>query len=189
MKRILFLSIFLILLAVAIYFAQVKSVGSFEECVKAGYPVMETYPPQCKTPDGKSFTQQQSPTVTKTFTGDKVTFQHPSQWNPKEGEEKMGSIGQTIYLGIPEIESDQEMGFSAVPLSEINTNDISRQEQFIIKGQQWIKWIRKGEGYTSYDYYAQKGDDNPFGIHVTVGEENKELENQLDNVVRSLIFK
>jgi len=30
-------------------------VKNFDECLKAGYPVMESYPRQCKTPDGKIF--------------------------------------------------------------------------------------------------------------------------------------
>jgi hypothetical protein len=34
----------------------VSSVNSFEDCVKAGYPIMESYPPQCRTPDGRTFT-------------------------------------------------------------------------------------------------------------------------------------
>src|SRR3989344_4173501 len=32
-------------------------VTNFEECVKAGYPILETYPEQCRTPDGRSFAQ------------------------------------------------------------------------------------------------------------------------------------
>ncbi|MFA6492629.1 MAG: hypothetical protein WCV58_00565 [Patescibacteria group bacterium] len=32
-------------------------VTNFEECAKL-YPVIETYPEQCKTPDGKSFTKK-----------------------------------------------------------------------------------------------------------------------------------
>ena len=32
-------------------------INSFEECVNAGYPVMESYPRQCATPDGRSFTE------------------------------------------------------------------------------------------------------------------------------------
>ncbi len=32
-------------------------VTSFEDCVSAGYPVLESYPEQCKTSDGKSFTR------------------------------------------------------------------------------------------------------------------------------------
>ena len=32
-------------------------VQGFDDCVKAGYPVLESYPRQCKTPDGKTFTE------------------------------------------------------------------------------------------------------------------------------------
>lgn len=30
-------------------------INSFQECVLAGYPVLESYPRQCRTPDGKTF--------------------------------------------------------------------------------------------------------------------------------------
>lgn len=32
-------------------------ITNFEECAKAGYPILETYPEQCRTPDGRSFTK------------------------------------------------------------------------------------------------------------------------------------
>ncbi|GAI55743.1 unnamed protein product, partial [marine sediment metagenome] len=35
----------------------VPEVYSFNDCIKAGYPVMESYPRQCKTPDGRTFTE------------------------------------------------------------------------------------------------------------------------------------
>lgn len=35
--------------------ARALLVTSFEECVAAGNPVMETYPPQCRTKDGRLF--------------------------------------------------------------------------------------------------------------------------------------
>lgn len=35
----------------------VYSVNSFEECAAAGYPVMESYPRQCRTPDGRTFVE------------------------------------------------------------------------------------------------------------------------------------
>lgn len=34
-----------------------KKITSFEECATAGYPVMESYPRQCRTPKGDSFTE------------------------------------------------------------------------------------------------------------------------------------
>lgn len=37
--------------------APTPTVSNFEECAAAGYPVMESYPRQCRTPDGKIFTE------------------------------------------------------------------------------------------------------------------------------------
>jgi hypothetical protein len=34
-----------------------SEVKNFEDCVKAGYPVLESFPRQCRTPDGKVFTE------------------------------------------------------------------------------------------------------------------------------------
>ncbi|MBA3551132.1 hypothetical protein H0W32_02915 [Patescibacteria group bacterium] len=33
------------------------SIASFQECIDAGYPAMESYPRQCKTPDNRTFTE------------------------------------------------------------------------------------------------------------------------------------
>ena len=35
-----------------------KTIASFADCAAAGYPVLESYPRQCKTPDGNSFTEE-----------------------------------------------------------------------------------------------------------------------------------
>lgn len=39
-------------------YIEAKSVSNFEECVARGYPVMESYPEQCKTPDGRLFIRE-----------------------------------------------------------------------------------------------------------------------------------
>ena len=39
---------------------------SFEDCVKAGYPVMESYPRQCKTPDGRTYAEELPEQITYT---------------------------------------------------------------------------------------------------------------------------
>jgi hypothetical protein len=53
---------FVILLAISsIYFLhnqKVKSINSFAECAAAGYPIAESYPEQCFTPDGRGFTKE-----------------------------------------------------------------------------------------------------------------------------------
>lgn len=63
-KKIFIFLIVVILGGTAVYFTVFKSgeapipdINSFEECVSAGYPVLESYPRQCKTPDGKTFTE------------------------------------------------------------------------------------------------------------------------------------
>ena len=49
---------------------------SYPQCVAAGYPILETYPEQCRTPDGRTFTnpdaspQTPPPTPTPTPTGE-----------------------------------------------------------------------------------------------------------------------
>lgn len=36
------------------------SISSYEECIAAGYPALESYPEQCRTPDGKHFVRKLS---------------------------------------------------------------------------------------------------------------------------------
>ena len=57
--------ILIVLLIITVYYAPSLSyinggltTKNFEECVAAGYPVMESYPRQCRTPDGKVFVEQ-----------------------------------------------------------------------------------------------------------------------------------
>lgn len=35
-----------------------NDINSFEECAAAGYPIMETYPDQCRAPDGRVFVRE-----------------------------------------------------------------------------------------------------------------------------------
>ena len=36
----------------------ISEIKSFEECAKAGYPTLESYPRQCNSPDGQTFTEK-----------------------------------------------------------------------------------------------------------------------------------
>lgn len=36
----------------------VAPISNFEECKRAGYPIMEKYPEECATPDGRSFVNE-----------------------------------------------------------------------------------------------------------------------------------
>lgn len=62
-KRILFVLVILsaiVAILVGMYtFTKtdvVDAIDSFKECAAAGYPIMESYPEQCATPDGRTFT-------------------------------------------------------------------------------------------------------------------------------------
>jgi len=35
----------------------IAEVSNFEECAAKGYPILESYPSQCKTPDGRTFAE------------------------------------------------------------------------------------------------------------------------------------
>lgn len=41
-----------------------SSIKSFGDCARAGYPVMESYPRQCRTPDGRLFAEEITPPIT-----------------------------------------------------------------------------------------------------------------------------
>ncbi len=53
------------------------SIINFDDCVAAGYPVLESFPEQCKTPDGRTFvgtsTPQTTPVATTTPIGTGTT--------------------------------------------------------------------------------------------------------------------
>ena len=47
---------------------RVASITNFDECAAAGYPIMESYPEQCRVPDGRTFVNESqiapsSPTI------------------------------------------------------------------------------------------------------------------------------
>lgn len=37
---------------------QLEKISNFKECVAAGYPIAESYPAQCFTPDGRGFIEE-----------------------------------------------------------------------------------------------------------------------------------
>ncbi len=43
-----------------------QSILSFEDCAQAGYPVLESHPRQCKTPDGRTYAEEIPEKITYT---------------------------------------------------------------------------------------------------------------------------
>lgn len=62
-RNIKLMGVFIAMLIVGVLIWQTKnkaktqSINSFEECAAAGYPIMESYPERCNTPDGRTFTR------------------------------------------------------------------------------------------------------------------------------------
>ena len=67
MKKLLFFTLLLVISFVIFVILEFElypqeplpeeSVSSFQECIEKGYPVMESYPRQCRTPSGEIFTE------------------------------------------------------------------------------------------------------------------------------------
>ena len=76
--------------------SRIQSISTFEECAQAGYPIMESYPEQCKTPDGRNFTKQisaHSDLQSETISEIGLSLQHPKNLVfRKEIADNAGSI-------------------------------------------------------------------------------------------------
>jgi len=64
MKKFILFGILIIIIIVGLVgwdYKRIKEAGNivtnFEECADRGYPILESYPRQCKTPDGKTFVE------------------------------------------------------------------------------------------------------------------------------------
>jgi hypothetical protein len=77
---------------------RISKISNFEECAQAGYPIMESYPEQCKVPNGKTFTKQvttqpQIELQQQTIEEIGLSFQHPKDLiYRKEIADNQGSI-------------------------------------------------------------------------------------------------
>ena len=64
MKRKIFFLVILLSVFVSCFYLfkkekkTIKTVDSFEECVEEGYPILQTYPETCQTPDGRIFEKE-----------------------------------------------------------------------------------------------------------------------------------
>jgi hypothetical protein len=63
MKKIILIVVIIALVIFGIYYfnsvkkEKITEISSFEECVEAGYPVMESYPRKCQVPEGDLFSE------------------------------------------------------------------------------------------------------------------------------------
>lgn len=80
---------------------KIAQVNSFEDCVAAGYPVMESMPQKCRTPDGRNFTDKilvppLQPEDISTSSG-QLSTPDPNA-TPQPGGEKITIEGEVVCL-------------------------------------------------------------------------------------------
>lgn len=82
-------------------------ITSFEECAEAGYPVMESYPRQCRTAEGKLFVETIPTSSTSTDPGVSTSTQSMLQyrWAERNGVVVADQpIGRTVVVSAVHVE-------------------------------------------------------------------------------------
>lgn len=74
------LGVLLIILGLFLGYKYIRTsqINSFEECVAQGYPILEIYPEQCTTPDGRNFTKEIKSNPILPVESDDVLIYHPT---------------------------------------------------------------------------------------------------------------
>lgn len=74
---------FLVIIVVILYFRNGGTIDNFEKCAAAGYPILDSYPEQCRTPEGKSFTKPYAIGDSVTYIGTLVCLPHKDTRGPQ----------------------------------------------------------------------------------------------------------
>lgn len=119
-----------ILGAAAGYFAGTErrdsqSIDSYEECVAAGYPIMESYPAQCAVPGGESFTQD----ILTTLEGKVVCLPHKNTDGPQTLECATGLLADDgKYYALQSEDPDNSLASRAGSDKRVRVTGVLRQE-------------------------------------------------------------
>ena len=82
-KRFIYFFVVVLVVATGVFYSLKNDrpnlqVLSFDDCILAGYPVLESYPRQCKTPDGRVFAEEITPPITyNNATADLIQIELP----------------------------------------------------------------------------------------------------------------
>ena len=122
------IAVFIALLVVGVLIWQTKNkaksqnINSFEECAAAGYPIMESYPERCNTPDGRTFTKNvtaQTGWQEQTVEEIGLTFSYPGDLNfRKEIGDNAGNIRTVAFYVEKGDENNPEYQLYALYLAD-----------------------------------------------------------------------
>lgn len=125
------------------------------------------------------------------YSGETIRFRYPEQWKPESTTPFGGAVVEQIKLNIPGA-SDDNVSYTVTSMDMIKPDDIVEEDDIVINDRSWKKWVRKGENYVSYDIYTKDdlnvSEAESFGIHVTLEEENKEIEEELITLTSTIEF-
>ena len=195
MKNIIIVILVLVLVGGAIWVLSTRiqeepvmpgeEITSFEECVAAGYAVLESYPRQCKTPDGKTFIEEieleDETAGWQTYRNEEYEFEfkYPKEWYnyevqgaeiistfPKSDFEKYEwTIWETPHFFIAFGVEDEKLEDVFSILEEFEDQKILYKEELAIEGIRGYKAIfetsieEKGKGSKGINYFlATKND-------------------------------
>ncbi len=164
-------SVFVFFVWTYFFFKQVQedylSITTFEQCVQSGYPVLTTYPEQCKIP-GKIFTNTTQSTSTSKNV-DEATTSPERNMNPKNSsysiDEQKVSLHNGIYVTATTSSSTSKFQYFGnelrVDLDEDNTEDSA----FLLTSES------SGTGRFYYVVVALNANDGYVGINgILIGD-------------------
>jgi hypothetical protein len=138
MKRILIaLGIFLLISAIVGYVyteyqkAQIlKDINSFADCKAAGLPIMESFPEQCITPDGRNFTNTIASPQAIELSGEMVCLPHREQSGPQTMECAFGlKTAEGIYYALRDSDPDyKNVSAAGTGATVVITGKLMQQE-------------------------------------------------------------
>jgi hypothetical protein len=111
-----------------------SQVTDFESCAAAGYAVMESFPMQCRTPDGRVFVQQ----VSENGNEEVVNYFRDQLW--ERGVENMGGV-----MPIEGFDPDLYMGaFPGLEKSDFHNVDAIGGRWFYDESTDELEFVRTG---------------------------------------------
>lgn len=209
-KNIKLIFVLIALLIVGILIWQLKSkeamqnINSYEDCVAAGYPIMESYPERCSTPDGRTFTRQvaeQDTWIPQTFNkaGLNLAFRTPPDTTLREEvAENAGTIRVASFYVEKGPQDNPTYQLYAVyqPLESVTDEDLEKVKtgmdpvsinEISIDGYEGIEGLANSSDPKAHYSTAIIKDDKMFSVSTwPPTPENKEL---TDKIIETFDFE
>lgn len=141
-------------------------------------------------PAGPTATPTPPPSTGTNFDGEFIKFIAPSDWKPTDTNLEWGEVNEKVSFGIPLHTGDQSLAFLTLSAPYDKPTYVYEESPVMIGGIEGIKWKGRGDAFVSFDYVTKVPTKNGlFSLHVTTDKDNPILEQQLDDLVKTIVFK